>query len=183
MAEERPPCRNRREGAVCLLWQEIFFSFLFLYTLSAQRRNHIGCIGHGKPFETRTAISAPEFVDDARTHFRRDLGRAILLSIDNQGLGNEIGREIGESATDGRRLVARRNDDRHSHWTLAHHHHAEDGRRCASHASMPHALPARPAASPREASTGTSSSQIHAVPHSDTKGLQGTRTPQKRPGA
>ncbi len=37
----------------------------------------------------------------------------------------------------------------------------------ASHASMPHVRPAQPIAKPSDASTGTSSSQIHAVPHSE----------------
>src|SRR5579864_5554531 len=51
------------------------------------------------------------------------------------------------------------------------HHHGEDGRRSASDASTPHALPARPTARPSDASTGTSNSQIHAVPHSETQRL------------
>src|ERR1700723_501191 len=55
--------------------------------------------------------------------------------------------------------------------TWPNHHHGEDGHRCASHASTPHLRPALPIASPSDAITGTSSSQIHAVPHSDTQRL------------
>src|ERR1700757_4060241 len=63
-------------------------------------------------------------------------------------------------------------DDGHSHVNLGpDHHHGEDGHRCDSHASTPHLRPARPIASPSDASTGTSSSQIHAVPHSEIQRL------------
>src|SRR5215469_18885551 len=51
------------------------------------------------------------------------------------------------------------------------HHHGEEGHLSDSRASMPQARPARPTASPREARTGTNSSQIHAVPHSETQRL------------
>src|SRR5580704_7368960 len=51
------------------------------------------------------------------------------------------------------------------------YHHGEDGHRCASHASTPHLRPARPTASPSDAITGTSSSQIQEVPHSETQRL------------
>src|SRR5437773_3361972 len=64
-----------------------------------------------------------------------------------------------------------RDDDGHSHLNLPNHHHGEDGHRCDSHASTPHLRPARPIASPSDASTGTSSSQIHAVPHSEIQRL------------
>src|SRR5579863_9553661 len=50
-------------------------------------------------------------------------------------------------------------------------HHGEEGQRSASHASRPHFRPALPIASPSDAITGTSSSQIHAVPHSETQRL------------
>src|ERR1700760_1665438 len=62
-------------------------------------------------------------------------------------------------------------DDRHSHVTWPDHHHGEDGQRCESHASTPHLRPAHPIATPRDASTETRSSQIHAVPHSETQRL------------
>src|SRR5437588_1861562 len=51
------------------------------------------------------------------------------------------------------------------------HHQREDGRRCDNHASTPHLRPAAPIASPRDESTGTSSSHIHEVPHSETQRL------------
>src|SRR5579862_3686353 len=47
----------------------------------------------------------------------------------------------------------------------------EEGHRCASHASTPHLRPALPIASPSDAITGTSSSQIHDVPHSEIQRL------------
>src|SRR6185437_13561788 len=50
---------------------------------------------------------------------------------------------------------------------IAHYHHDDEGRRRASNASTPHALPARPTARASDASTGTSSSHIHEVPHSE----------------
>src|ERR1700688_4405771 len=62
-----------------------------------------------------------------------------------------------------------RDDDGHSHWPD--HHHGEDGHRCDSHASTPHLRPALPIASPSDASTGTNSSQIHEVPHSEIQRL------------
>src|ERR1700737_5517636 len=51
----------------------------------------------------------------------------------------------------------------------------EDGHRCDSQASTPHLRPARPIASPSDASTGTSSSQIHEVPHSEIQRLPRNR--------
>src|SRR5258708_30868085 len=54
-------------------------------------------------------------------------------------------------------------------------HQNEDDPRCASHASTPHLRPARPTASPRDASTGTSSSHIHDVPHSEIQRLPRNR--------
>src|SRR5262249_32828298 len=51
------------------------------------------------------------------------------------------------------------------------HHHSEEGQRSANQASTPHLRPALPTARPNDASTGTSSSQIHAVPHSETQRL------------
>src|ERR1700758_3680749 len=63
-------------------------------------------------------------------------------------------------------------DDRHSHVNLApDHHQGEDGQRCESHESTPHLRPAHPMATPSDASTETSNSQIHAVPHSETQRL------------
>src|SRR5438477_13055833 len=62
-------------------------------------------------------------------------------------------------------------DDGHSHVNWPDYHHGEDGHRRASHASTPHLRPACPIARPSDASTGTSSSQIHAVPHSETQRL------------
>src|SRR5882724_8994872 len=55
------------------------------------------------------------------------------------------------------------------------HHHRDEGFRRASSASMPQARPARPTASPSDATTGTSNSQIHDVPNSETQ-----RLPRKR---
>src|ERR1700757_5014482 len=67
-------------------------------------------------------------------------------------------------------------DDGHSHVNLGpDHHHGEDGHRCDSHASTPHLRPARPIESPSDATTGTSSSQIHAVPHSEIQRLPRNR--------
>src|SRR3977135_4096311 len=68
-----------------------------------------------------------------------------------------------------------RDDDGHSHVNLADHHHGEDGHRCDSHASTPHLRPARPIASPSDATTGTSSSQIHEVPNSEIQRLPRNR--------
>src|SRR5258705_4131731 len=65
-------------------------------------------------------------------------------------------------------------DDGHSP-VRPHHHHGEDGHRWASHASTPHFRPARPIASPSDASTGTSSSQIHEVPYSEIQRLPRNR--------
>src|SRR6202158_58019 len=62
-----------------------------------------------------------------------------------------------------------RDDDGRSHWPD--HHHGEDGHRCDSHASTPHLRPALPIASPSDAITGTSSSHIHEVPHSEIQRL------------
>src|SRR5580692_10030848 len=67
----------------------------------------------------------------------------------------------------------RRDDDGHSHWPD--HHHGEDGHRSDSHASTPHFRPARPIASPSDATTGTSSSQIHEVPYSEIQRLPSNR--------
>src|SRR2546429_3107972 len=65
-----------------------------------------------------------------------------------------------------------RDDDGHSHGASAQiNHHEADGHRRANHASMPHALPALPIATPSDAITGTSSSQIHEVPHSEIQRL------------
>src|ERR1700692_3960816 len=66
-----------------------------------------------------------------------------------------------------------RDDDGHSHWPD--HHHGEDGHRCDSHASTPHLRPARPIASPSDATPGTSSSQIHEVPYSEIHRLPSNR--------
>ena len=65
---------------------------------------------------------------------------------------------------------------------FAHHHHRDEGRRRASNASMPQARPARPTASPSDASTGTSNSQIHDVPHSETQRLARNRNAIKAAG-
>src|SRR5215472_15537122 len=62
------------------------------------------------------------------------------------------------------------------------YHHGEDGRRCESNASTPHVLPARPIASPSDASTGTSNSQIQAVPHSEIQRLPRYRNATKAAG-
>src|SRR6202166_3488983 len=75
-----------------------------------------------------------------------------------------------------------RDDDGHSHATWPTHHHGEDGHRRDSHASMPHLRPARPITSPSDAITGTSSSQIHAVPHSETQRLPRYRNATKATG-
>lgn len=50
-------------------------------------------------------------------------------------------------------------------------HHGADGHRSASHESAPHRRPAAPTATPSDAITGTSSSHIHEVPHSETHRL------------
>src|SRR5207302_3652511 len=50
-------------------------------------------------------------------------------------------------------------------------HRGIDGHRCANHASTPHLRPALPIARPNDVSIGTSSSQIHDVPHSETQRL------------
>jgi hypothetical protein len=63
-----------------------------------------------------------------------------------------------------------------------HHHHGDEARRPASNPSMPQARPARPTASPSDASTGTSSSQIHHVPHSETQRLVRNRNATKAAG-
>src|SRR5580698_2482068 len=62
------------------------------------------------------------------------------------------------------------------------HHHGAFGQRLANHASTPHVLPARPIASPSDASTGTSNSQIHAVPHSDIQRLPRYKNTTKATG-
>src|SRR6202167_3510602 len=64
-----------------------------------------------------------------------------------------------------------RDDDGYSHVNRPNYHHGEDGHRCDSHASTPHLRPALPIASPSDASTGTNSSQIHEVPHSEIQRL------------
>ena len=51
------------------------------------------------------------------------------------------------------------------------HHQSDCGRWRASKASMPQARPALPTANASDASSGTSSSHIHAVPNSDTQRL------------
>src|SRR5207302_3732655 len=68
------------------------------------------------------------------------------------------------------------------HVRLVDHHHGEDGQRSDSQASMPHLRPALPIARPSEASIGTSSSQIHAVPHSETQRLPRYRKATKAAG-
>src|SRR6266536_3999798 len=73
-------------------------------------------------------------------------------------------------------------DDGHSHVNRLDHHQGEDGRRCASHASTPHLRPARPTAIPSDASTGTNSSQIHEVPHSEIHRLPRYRKATKAAG-
>src|SRR5215470_10549519 len=55
--------------------------------------------------------------------------------------------------------------------TSTDHHNGEEGHRCDNHASTPHLRPALPMASPSDANTGTSSSQIHDVPHSEIQRL------------
>src|SRR5215475_12089346 len=62
-------------------------------------------------------------------------------------------------------------DDRYSHVRWSDYNHGEDGHRSDSQASTPHLRPPRPIATPSNASTGTSSSQIQAVPHSDIQRL------------
>src|SRR5262249_9085154 len=66
--------------------------------------------------------------------------------------------------------------------TCWNHHHGEEGHRRDSRASTPQARPARPTASPRDARTGTNSSQIHAVPHSETQRLVRYRNATKATG-
>src|SRR6201993_2850667 len=67
-------------------------------------------------------------------------------------------------------------DDGHSHVNLGpDHDHGEDGHRSDSHASTPHLRPARPIASPSDATTETSSSQIHEVPNSEIQRLPRNR--------
>jgi hypothetical protein len=50
-------------------------------------------------------------------------------------------------------------------------HDGAAGHRCANQASMPHLRPALPTARPSDAITGTNSSHIHEVPHSETHKL------------
>src|SRR5215475_14125717 len=71
-------------------------------------------------------------------------------------------------------------DNRNSHvvflWKLSlGYHHGDDGHRSDNHPSTPHLRPARPIASPRHASTGTSSSHIHEVPNSESQRLPRNR--------
>src|SRR5271167_257270 len=65
---------------------------------------------------------------------------------------------------------------------IAHHHHSEDGLRRARNASTPQALPARPTASPSDATTGTASSQIQEVPNSETHRLPRKKNATKATG-
>src|SRR5437870_8569992 len=51
------------------------------------------------------------------------------------------------------------------------YHQRADGRLRAKMESTPHVRPAPPTTRESEANTGTSSSQIHAVPHSETHKL------------
>src|SRR5215813_2717464 len=55
------------------------------------------------------------------------------------------------------------------------YHNRESGRLRAKNESTPHARPAAPIAKPREARTGTSSSQIHDVPNSEIQRLPRNR--------
>ena len=104
-----------------------------------------------------------------------------LLSTTRTSVTRSDGRSA-EDAADGLRFVVRGNDDRDSHLIWFNHHHGEDGHRCASRASTPHFRPARPTASASDASTGTSSSQIQAVPHSETHRLPRYRNATKATG-
>src|SRR5947209_2775176 len=51
------------------------------------------------------------------------------------------------------------------------YHNRQDGKRLANHASTPQVRPPLPTARPRQATTGTRSSHIQDVPHSDTHKL------------
>src|SRR5580693_7981774 len=83
---------------------------------------------------------------------------------------------------DGVGFVVCGNYDRNSHVIGFTHHHGENGQRSAKRASMPHLRPARPIASASDASTGTRSSQIQAVPHSETQRLPRYRNATKAAG-
>ncbi len=150
--------------------------------VSVEEDDYIGSAGIRDSGQTGLTVSATRFAEDAGSHLCGDFGSAVGgIAVYNQDFSDNIGREIGQDAANGLRFIVGRNDDRHSHLiftrvtrlksTRSSHHHGEDGERRASRESTPHARPARPTASPSDAITGTSSSQIHAVPHSDTQRL------------
>ena len=102
-----------------------------------------------------------------------DLGCAVTrVAVNNQDLGDQVARQVGNNTADGRCLVIRRNNDRDSQGALPQITTTE---RMASAAPTVRRRPTFdrpvPPRAPSDAITGTSSSQIHAVPHSDTHRL------------
>src|ERR1700739_1125612 len=78
---------------------------------------------------------------------------------------------IAKNATDCLCVIAYWNDDGNPHFTSVRYHHREDGRLRDKNASRPQVRPAAPTASASETITGTNSSQIHPIPHSETHRL------------
>src|SRR5437773_1243070 len=115
--------------------------------------------------QASVTISTAGLTNDACAHPRSNLGCAInRVIVNNEDLSNKVRWNIGENVADRQCFITGGDDDRNTHAT---HHHCEFDRVRASRASIPHVRPARPTTSASDASTGTSSSQIHAVPHSE----------------
>ena len=92
-------------------------------------------------------------------------------AVDNDDLRDEIGGQIGKHTANGLRFVMGRNDDRYSHADSLITTTGTRGAAVPATRRCPKRGLARPIASPSDASTGTSSSQIQDVPNSETQRL------------
>src|SRR6266568_585303 len=133
--------------------------------VAVEKHDDVGRADMSEAGQAGLTISAARLTNDACAHPCSNLGGAInRVIVNNENLSNKVRWNISENVADRQCFITGRDDDRNTHAT---HHHCEFGRVRASRASTPHVRPARPTTSASDASAGTSSSQIHAVPHSE----------------
>lgn len=69
-----------------------------------------------KSRQASASVPPARLLNNLRPHFLGEVWRTITrIAVDNDDLGDEIGREIGKHAANGLRFVMRRNNDRDSH--------------------------------------------------------------------
>jgi len=84
--------------------------------VAVEENDHIRILRIRKPCQASAPVSSARFLDDLCPHLSREIGRSVSrIAVDNDDLGDEIGRQIGKHMANGLRFVMSRNDDRYSH--------------------------------------------------------------------